>query len=268
MPLAFHASRAAKYEQQQINAETYILPFIAQGVTIEGARVLEIGCGEGGILQPFLDRGCTCVGIDLSESKIAYAREAFADDIASGRAEFIAADIYEEAAGAALEGRFDIVIMKDTIEHVYGHTRILNRVKDFLADGGVLFVGFPPWRMPYGGHQQMTESRLGKLPWYHLLPRGAYANLLKTFGESDERIEGLMAVMDTRLSINQFERMISETGYRVVAVQHYLVNPIYRYKFGLEPRKQLRFVTAIPWFRDFVTTTCYYLLSVRAAARR
>lgn len=267
MPLAFHASRVAKFEQQQENAETYILPFIAQGAKIDGVSVLEIGCGEGGILRPFLDRGCNCVGVDLSKSKIDYAKKAFAADIAAGRADFIAADIYDDETGSALAGRFDIVIMKDTIEHVYGHTRILNRIKGFLSAGGVLFVGFPPWRMPYGGHQQMAESRLGKMPWYHLLPREVYRNLLKTFGESDLRVEELMEVVDTRLSINQFERMVRETGYRVLNSQHYLVNPIYKYKFGLTPRKQARAITKLPWVRDFMTTTCYYLLGVDATPR-
>ncbi len=261
MPLAFHASRAAKYEQQEQNAETYILPFIARGISVDDKSVLEIGCGEGGIIEPFLRRGGTGVGVDLSPEKIAYAEKAFASYIEDGRAEFVAGDIYDDEISGRLEGRFDVAIMKDTIEHVYGHAKILAKIKDFLKPGGVLFVGFPPWRMPYGGHQQMTESRVGKLPYYHLLPRPAYRRLLEMFGESERKIEGLMEVVDTHLSINDFERMVAETGYRVVAKQHYLVNPIYRYKFGLKPREQFGFVSAIPWFRDFLTTTCYYLLT-------
>lgn len=261
MPLAFHASRQTKYDQQVENARAFIVPFVDRVGPIDGKNVLEIGCGEGGILEAFVERGCHCVGVDLSESKIEFAREAMAAHVSAGRAEFHAGDIYDAEIGSRLEGRFDLAIMKDTIEHVYGHDRILRRIRDFLAPRGVLFVGFPPWRMPYGGHQQMADTKLGKLPYYHILPRPVYRGLLKAFGEPDERVRVLMEIVDTRLSINRFERLAKEAGYRVVARQFYLVNPIYRYKFGLKPRRQIPVVSAVPWIRDFVTTTCYYLLT-------
>ena len=251
------------YEQQRLNARDHVLPFIAAHIPIEGSRVLEIGCGEGGVLGPFLERGCTCVGVDLNVTKIEFARGIHRDHAKAGRAMFVASDIYDAGAEAALGGLFDIVILKDTIEHVYDHARILRRIRDFLTASGVLFIGFPPWRMPYGGHQQMTESRLGKLPYYHLLPRRAYRGLLRAFGESARKVDGLMEVVDTRLSSRGLEELLEETGYAVVASRHYLVNPIYRYKFGLKPREQLGFVRALPWVRDFVTTTCYYLAAAR-----
>lgn len=260
MPLAYHADAGQKYDQQVENAHAYILPFIEDVVPIEGKRVLEIGCGEAGILKAFLEHGCTCVGVDLASNKIAYAREALAEPIAEGRLRLIDGDVYDAVVGAELGGGFDIVLMKDTIEHIYGHYEIMARVRDFLAPGGVLFVGFPPWRMPFGGHQQMTDSKLGKLPYYHLLPRPAYRALLRLFGESEQRIEGLMEIVDTRLSIHDFEDLARRAGYRIIRRRLYLVNPIYRYKFGLTPRAQLPGLRSVPWLRDFVTTTCYYLV--------
>ena len=260
MPLAYHADAGQKYDQQVENARTYILPFVEAAVPIEGKRVLEIGCGEAGILDAFLQRGCTCTGVDLASNKIAHAREALAEPIAQGRLTLIDGDVYDPAVSAELEGRFDIVLMKDTIEHIYGHYEIMAKIRDFLAPGGVLFVGFPPWRMPFGGHQQMTDSKAGKLPFYHLLPRPAYRGLLKLFGESESRIEGLMEIVDTRLSIADFEGVAARTGYDIVRRQFYLINPIYRYKFGLTPREQLPVVRSLPVLRDFVTTTCYYLV--------
>jgi 2-polyprenyl-3-methyl-5-hydroxy-6-metoxy-1,4-benzoquinol methylase len=40
-----------------------------------GARVLDVGCGNGFTVGEFLRRGCDAVGIDLSESGIATRAE-------------------------------------------------------------------------------------------------------------------------------------------------------------------------------------------------
>lgn len=40
-----------------------------------GTRVLDVGCGNGYTLGQFLSRGCTVVGVDLSESGIGLARK-------------------------------------------------------------------------------------------------------------------------------------------------------------------------------------------------
>jgi SAM-dependent methyltransferase len=264
MPLAFHADRSEKFRQQHVNARDYIVPFIEQVVPFKDLRVLEIGCGEGGILKACLEQGATVVGVDLSEPKIAFANEAFAEYVAEGRAVFLAADIYEEGFMERFAGTFDLVIMKDTIEHVFGHERILRRVQGFLADNGVLFVGFPPWYMPYGGHQQMAVSRIGKLPYYHLLPRKVYKKLLERFGEPEVRVEELLEIHDTRLTISQFERYLDMCGYETLKRQFFLVNPIYSAKFGLKPRRQLPLIRSLPFVRDFITTTCYYIVKPSA----
>ena len=59
--------------------------------------------------------------------------------------------------------------------------------------------------------------------------------------------------------LNQYNgKIIKNSGLKVLNKQHYLINPIYKYKFGLQPRKQLGFITQIPFLRNFVTTCVYY----------
>ena len=260
MPLAFHHDRDAKYQQQYLNAAHHVIPFIEREAPVEGARVLEIGCGEGGVLDAFLARGCTVVGIDLSERKIEHARAAAADAIAEGRAVFIAGDIYDEAVSAQLGAPFDIVLMKDTIEHIPDQGRLLARTRAFVNEQGVLFIGFPPWRMPYGGHQQILDTRIGKLPYYHLLPRSLYRRVLRAFGENERKVEEQLEVHDTRISIQRLERLLRETNWQTLQRELFLFNPIYAYKFGLRPRRQLPGLRSVPWLRDFVTTAAYYLV--------
>ena len=48
----------------------------------------------------------------------------------------------------------------------------------------------------------------------------------------------------------------------------YLVNPNYEAKFGLKPRTQSRLISSIPYLRNFLITTNYYLISQGADRQR
>jgi hypothetical protein len=87
-----------------------------------------------------------------------------------------------------------------------------------------------------------------------------YRGILKLSGEYEPVINELLDTKDTGISIERFERIVRQSGYRVSKKQFYLINPIYQYKFGLKPRKQLALIAAIPYFRDFLTTCVYYLV--------
>lgn len=54
--------------------------------------------------------------------------------------------------------------------------------------------------------------------------------------------------------------LAKRTRYRVLARTLWFVNPHYRVKFGLEPRELPGLLASVPVVRDFLTTTCYYLL--------
>jgi hypothetical protein len=77
-------------------------------------------------------------------------------------------------------------------------------------------------------------------------------------GEHEITIKELMEIKDTQITIERFERIVKASGLRVLYKEHYLINPIYKYKFGLQPRKQFGLITHIPFFRNFMTTCVYY----------
>lgn len=108
--------------------------------------------------------------------------------------------------------------------------------------------------------QQICENKLlSKLPFYHLLPRPLYKWVLRLGGESAARIEGLMEVRDTRISIGEFYRLIKKSGYGIDRQLFFLFNPNYQVKFGLKPRKQPLYF--VPFLRNFIITTCYFVVS-------
>ncbi|MEM0995855.1 MAG: class I SAM-dependent methyltransferase [Bacteroidota bacterium] len=262
MGLEFHQEKPRYFKMQHDNATAYVLPFIHEITPLKpGMNVLEIGCAEGGVLSAFLAAGCQGTGVELSPTRAANAKQFLAEYLETGQARIESKNIYDAQIPADFPEPFDVIVLKDVIEHIHDQERLLRRMQDFLKPGGHIFFGFPPWQMPYGGHQQIGKGKLAKLPYYHLLPRPVYRGVLKLFQQSEGTINELMEIQETRISLERFERILRTTGYATVRKQLYLVNPIYKYKFGLKPRKQNKVVGAIPWLRNFVTTCGFYLVT-------
>ncbi|MFZ2286849.1 MAG: class I SAM-dependent methyltransferase [Bacteroidales bacterium] len=255
-----HTDRELYFREQAHTTSRYVIPFIESILPVkDSVSVLEIGCGEGGNLLPFLEAGCTMItGIDISETKIENARRFYSAIPGGDRIKFISADIYD--SGSA--GAFDIVMMRDVLEHIHDQEKFIGFVKRFLNPGGVLFVAFPPWNNPFGGHQQMCDSRLlSKMPWIHLLPRLLYRRLLLSAGESPARTEGLLEIKDTGINIGRFERAIKKKGFLIAKKSLWLINPNFEVKFGLKPRRLPQLFGEIPVLRNFIATTGYYIIS-------
>jgi SAM-dependent methyltransferase len=254
----FHTDRLRYFQIQLLNAEKYVLPFIEEVFEIKkNMRVLEIGCGEGGVLKAFINKGCEGVGVELDAPRIDDAKKFLTDDIAAGKLRFVIKDIYDVNVDADFGGLFDIIVLKDVIEHIHDQAKLIGWMKNFLKPSGMIFFGFPPWYMPFGGHQQMAGSKISRLPYIHLLPRSIYRWILK---KKKEPVDALMEIRDTGISIERFEKICKQQGYRITHKRHYLFNPIYEWKFKLKPRRQLPLIRSIPFFRNFITTCVYYII--------
>lgn len=255
-----HTDRELYFREQAYTTRKHVIPFISDVRQITASlSVLEIGCGEGGNLLPFLEAGCSRItGIDISENKIGNALRFYASIPGGEKVEFIAADIYNCDSA----GKFDLVMMRDVLEHIHDQARFIAFVKNLLAPGGVLFIAFPPWNNPFGGHQQVCESRfLSRAPWIHLLPRNLYRLLLRLAGETPARIEGLLEIKDTGLNLGRFFRITKKEGFSVLKKSLWFINPNFEIKFGLRPRMLPRFVGGIPFLRNFLATTGYFIIS-------
>ena len=256
-----HIRRDKYFEEQAYTTEKYVIPFINEIRAInKDLSVLEIGCGEGGNLKPFLDAGCQVTGVDILEGKIKNAGLFFQDHPLKKNLSLVTKDIYD--AGDEFRENFDLVFMRDVLEHIHDQERFMSFVKKFLKKDGVFFLGFPPWQYPFGGHQQMCTSKfLSRLPYFHLLPGPLYPWVLKAFGESDGLVRDLLEIRQTRITIGRFNKILRKENYRVSKCNFYLINPNYEIKFNMKPRLQSPVIAGIPVIRNFFITTCYYLLS-------
>lgn len=256
---SFHTDRRRYFDIQAANSRDSVIPFIETYRSLPaGAKILEVGCGEGGVLSSFIEKGHTGVGIEVQEGRVNNGAQWLKEEMTTGAIRFIIADIYQVCPEQLTE-RFHLIIVKDVIEHLHDKKALLERLRNFLCPDGAIFFGFPPWQMPFGGHQQICSNKyLSRLPWLHLLPRSVYKKVL-FFGK--EPVSDLMDIYDTRISIEDFEKLVKQSDYRIIGKRHFLVSPIYRYKFGWKPREQLVVIRHLPYLRNLFTTAVYYLLA-------
>ncbi|HOF16138.1 MAG TPA: class I SAM-dependent methyltransferase [Bacteroidales bacterium] len=247
-----YVDRKLYFKEQFFTTEKYVIPYINEVFPIsETTEVLEIGCGEGGNLQAFLDLQCRCVGIDINEKQIDNAKLFYENHPHKNKIEFIHSDIYK------VDGKdlvFDLIIMRDVIEHIPNQEFFMQYVKKFLKPNGVIFFGFPPWQNPFGGHQQVCQSKLSKTPYFHLLPTPLYRRILERFGEDPT---GLLEVKATGISIERFHRILRKEKYIITKNDYYFINPNYEIKFRMKPKKVIAPFRWIPYLRNFYTTAYY-----------
>ena len=73
MSFEFHRDRDKYFNLQSENTNKYIIPFIEKLKEIDSSlKVLEVGCRDGGVLLPFLERGCHITGVELSEKMLLF----------------------------------------------------------------------------------------------------------------------------------------------------------------------------------------------------
>ena len=256
-----HRDKWQYFNEQAYTTKKYVIPYIEKHCNLtRETTILEIGCGEGGNLVPFMELGCKITGIDLSKGKIDKGIEFFADHPNRDNLTFIADNIYNRNN----MGKFDVIILRDVIEHIPDQKFFMGYFKFFFHAESVVYFGFPPWQNPFGGHQQICYSRiLSKMPYFHLLPTPFYRGVLKMFGEPESRINDLLEIKETGISIERFESTYKNNGLEVLNKTLFLVNPNYEVKFKLKPRKQSKIIGSIPWLRNYFTTCAYYLLKLK-----
>lgn len=251
----FHKDKSKYFNIQYWVTEKYIIPFL--GSDFQDKKVLEIGCAEAGVLKAFIDNGAIGTGIELSESRATLAKEFLKSDIDLGRATIINRNIYDIDPVSNPEMKYDYIILKDVIEHIPQQEKFIKKLHDLLLPNGKVFFAYPPWWMPFGGHQQICQNKfLSKLPWFHLLPMAIYKSILKAFNEPEGIINELMDIKSTGVTIEFIKRQIDSNEFKVVKEIHWLLNPIYVKKFSFKP---LRSYFNIPYLRNIYCTAHYVL---------
>ena len=122
------------FKEQDYTTVKYVVPYIEKTKKLDTVRrVLEIGCGEGGNMRYFVSAGCDVVGIDLNERQIERAAE-YLDKYCDNpnNVQLIHRDIYE--INPSELGRFDVIMMRDVIEHIPNQERFIAFLHQFIKN--------------------------------------------------------------------------------------------------------------------------------------
>jgi SAM-dependent methyltransferase len=222
---------------------------------IEGRRVLDLGCGYGTTAIWVAQRGPRRVlGVDINDVSLAQRlldeRYPHLRDVVEFRQVGIDAD--------RLEGeQFDLILSKDTFEHVGDPEGYVHEMRRLLAPDGEIVIGFgPTWKSPYGGHL----SFMTKLPWAHLIfPEHVVLAERKRFrpDEDPARYEDVLGGLN-RMTVERFAQVIEESG----------LEPRYLRYNASDGRlvQAMKVPSRIPPLREYFTSNVYGVFGERRDA--
>jgi len=125
-----------------------------------GARVLDLGCGQGRVAG-LLPAGCEYVGMDFSSEMLAIAERAANTSHLGSTPRFVIGDLLDPAWPTLVPGRYDWVVLRAVLHHIPGaenRQAIVNRAAGCLAPQGRLLLA--NWQF-----LEIERLRRRLLPW-------------------------------------------------------------------------------------------------------
>jgi 2-polyprenyl-3-methyl-5-hydroxy-6-metoxy-1,4-benzoquinol methylase len=120
-----------EYFANQRAAGGRIADTVSKFMDLKGKKVLDVGCGTGGVLIPFREKGAEVHGIDIDTEYLSMGKGQGLDLI---KMDFL---------NYSTDKRFDLIIMTDTFEHLPDAHKILEKVRELLSEEGYLFIAVP-----------------------------------------------------------------------------------------------------------------------------
>jgi SAM-dependent methyltransferase len=124
------------------------LDLIRQYVSLEGRRILDIGCGIGTYVRKFRDFSPHVYGIDVDEEKVRRAAQTL-PHITVGGAE--ALPFRDET--------FDVILLNEVIEHVASDRATIQEAVRCLTPGGHVVIFAPNRMYPFETHGFYVGTR-------------------------------------------------------------------------------------------------------------
>jgi 2-polyprenyl-6-hydroxyphenyl methylase/3-demethylubiquinone-9 3-methyltransferase len=111
------------------------LKYVADKAALDGARVVDVGCGGGILSESLARKGARVTGIDVAPRVLAVARlHLHESGLDVDYREMTVEDLAHEAPGA-----FDVVTCMEMLEHVPDPPSIVRAIHDLLKPGGHAF---------------------------------------------------------------------------------------------------------------------------------
>jgi SAM-dependent methyltransferase len=240
--------------QYQLAMKFHLPLMEAWGVRFENAKVLDVGCGDGGFAAALADRGATCLGVELRD----FTRRPHDNP----RLRFVVQDVTAPDASQILGRDYDLIVLRDVIEHVpLAHKEnFLASLRKLLKPSGKMFVTFPPFYSPYGLHQQTAlKSGLRWIPYLHYLPRRLLRRLMSWMKEPAAGVLTVEEIAGSRMTIRHFKKLIQKIDMRIEQEKHYFVRPSHEIRYGWKTR--VAWAGSVPLLRELLVSGATMLVA-------
>lgn len=177
---------------------------------LTGLTALDVGCGHGSLCVDMARSGARkVIGIDTDPARINFAKENVEANFPelAGTLDFRCCAITDLP-----ERELDIIVSKDSFEHIVGLDRVVADMECRLKSGGRIYVGFGPlYNSPFGDHRR---TGLPKLPWAHVVvPERQIVRRLRAQGRTD--VNSIHDLGLNGLSLAQYQAIFRESGLRI-----------------------------------------------------
>ena len=245
------------FDYQYSVARDVVIPWLDPHVSFAGLAVGDFGCHEGGVLQALREIAGIASGIGFDVDEDSVRRSAFEQD---SRFRLVLGDILDVDAARY---KFDLILLRDVIEHTPNPVAILEKAKTCLRDGGHIFVSFPPYYSPFGGHQHEAGNGVRFVPFIHYVPDGLFYHLSRfrdtPYMSAESTLADIRSVRQTRLTLSKAERAFEEAGLRIETQEFFLFRPEFQVRYGLSSWS-VPFIQRLPVVREVATLGAYFLL--------
>ncbi len=151
----------------------YLKPYIA------GKNMLELGSGEGFVLEMFEKHGFDVHGIEPSKENIQIINK----KIKKGKCEIEFAENITKQ-----DKKFDVIIMSHVLEHLINHSEVLQNLKKVLSKNGILFLEIPNCE-----NKETLEHSIKTQPHLHHFTKLSLEKLMNKLGYKIIRIDAFEA---------------------------------------------------------------------------
>ncbi len=126
-----YADHWGKWRSRNSYYHNYVDQWIARFVASE-SKVLELGCGEGDLLERLSEKKCECRGVNYSKTLTERAKKL------RPKIDFFHSEI--DTLNNVNQYRPDVVIMKNMLDYVYDISTVLDSISNVLPSRGLICI--------------------------------------------------------------------------------------------------------------------------------